>query len=67
MTDDRLTVPWVAQQLGVSERTVHNWIEAGKLAAEEEFHGQQRRRYVRRTAYQAFLATLPNPPAMPDV
>ena len=65
MSDDRLTVPVIAQQLRVSERTVHNWIDAGKLKADEEYHGQQRRRYVHRADYQAFLNTLPNPPVQP--
>lgn len=65
MPDERLTVQQIARRHGVSERTVHNWIETGKLKAEEEYHGHQRRRYVRPDAYQAFLATLPNPPDQP--
>jgi excisionase family DNA binding protein len=65
VSDTRLTVPQIAQQLNVSERAVHNWIDAGKLVAEEEYHGRQRRRFVRLEAYQTFVATLPNPPDQP--
>jgi len=65
VSDTRLTVPEIAQRLSVSERTVHNWIDTGKLVAEQEYHGRQRRRFVRAEVYQAFIATLPNPPDQP--
>lgn len=58
-----LSVPIVADQMKVTEKTVHNWIDTGKLQAREEYHGQQRRRYVAYRALEAFKATLPQPPA----
>jgi len=53
------SIPVVAEQLKVTEKTVHNWIASGKLEAREEYHGKQRRRFVSYRALETFKATLP--------
>lgn len=57
--DDRLTIPEIAKLRGVSQETVHNWIDGGLLAAKEEYRGRQRRRFVQRPEWERFAATLP--------
>lgn len=57
--DDRLTVPGIAKLAGVSQETVHNWIDAEKLKAEEEYQGFRRRRFVQRAEWERFRETLP--------
>lgn len=66
MTQTWLSVPTVASQLKVTDRTVHNWIDSGKLEAREEYHGRQRRRYIEATALAQFVATTlpPQPTAV---
>lgn len=57
--EDRLSIPTIAKLRSVSQETVHNWIDSGKLAAEEEYRGHQRRRFVQRAEWERFAATLP--------
>jgi transposase len=59
MSELWLSIPIVADQLKVTEKTVHNWIASGKLEAREEYHGRQRRRYIAHSKLEAFKATLP--------
>lgn len=64
-SDDELTTGQAARLAGVSIQTIHNWIDAGMLAAREEFQGRKRVRFVSRAVLEAFRATLNPPEAEP--
>jgi excisionase family DNA binding protein len=57
VSDDTLSLPEAARLLNVTRRAVVKMIERGALAVvREEWHGHQRRRYVRRADVDAYIA-----------
>lgn len=54
MTVEWVSIPVAAQLRGVSEKTIHNWIDADLISARTEQHGRQRRRFVDKAELLAF-------------
>lgn len=57
MNDDELSVPEVQGRLNVTHTTVKQMIKRGELTVvREEYHGRQRRVYVRASDVEAIVA-----------
>jgi transposase len=59
VTEDELSIPQIASLANVSEKTVRDWMDTGKLLVSQTIRqGAQRRRYATKAAVDQWLETL---------
>jgi excisionase family DNA binding protein len=59
VTEDELSIPQIAKRANVTEKTVRDWMDAGKLPVSQTIkQGAQRRRYATKAAVDQWLETL---------
>lgn len=67
MTEDELSIPQIAKIANVSEKTVRDWMDAGKFpVSQTKRQGQQRRRYATKADVDQWLASLKEGETTPE-